>query len=267
MNKYGLPLAQPSEQTIIPAMTEDGKLRGWYTIETTEFTGEETEFVLIDCIVPLKSVTVDSQQGVKQFMAAVWPVGLPHNEEPWASSSLLGVEDGYFRWYSLPSQGAVLHYGPGGLIGSLQTSLAILPPTPAVPGAPTVADAAIMWYASIDYAMLNGNCTFFDFNWITQFLGTSADYSKVSHIEIDELPEPIDPATVPPLLAKVIGRPVAVAHPGESGTQVYDTVRVIINTQPLPKGDYVIKFNVHESRTNPGFPGRITPASLTITVK
>ncbi len=272
MNKYGLPLAQPSEQTILPAMTEDGKLRGWYTIGTTIFDGTETEFKLIDCTVPLKTVTVDTPYPVKQYVAAVWPVGLPHNEEPWSSSSLLEVGDGYFRWYSLPSQGPVLHYGPGGLIGGLQTNLAIMPPAPPIPASPTIEDSAIMWYASIDYEMLNGNCTFFDFNWVTQLLGTTADYTKVSHIEIAELPAPIDPVTDPtiPLLAKVIGRPVAVVDTnvsGAAGTQVYDTVRIIMNMQPLPKGTYEVKFNVHESRSAPGTPGRVTPAVLTITVK
>ena len=269
MNKYGLPLEKPSTQTVLPAMTEDGKLHGWYSIEVTTFDGTEEDFSLSDCTVPLKTVTVDGVHPVTQYVAAVWPVGLPHNEYPWSSYDLLEPGDGYFRWFSLPSQGAVVHQGPGGLMYALTTNLAVLPPAPPTRPDPTISNSAIMWYASLDYRMLNGNCTFFDFNWITQFLGTTADYTKVSHIEITELPAPIAPATTSPILAKVIGRPVAVANPdqGGAGTQVYDTVRMIINANPLPKGTYTVKFNVHEARPAPGVPGKVTPATLTITVK
>lgn len=232
MNKYGLPFSADSTQTILPALTEDGVVKGWYPIVQTVFDGTETSFTLPDVTVPLKTVTVDTPDGTKQYMAAVFPEGLPFNSQPWASSSLVKAEDGYYRWWSLPTESWVLHYGTGvfldGLMHNLDRAGAAAVPAPS---APTVATPqARTWQASIAYAMLNGNCPFFDFNWVQQF--TASGETKPLRIEVLTSPSP--------LLAKVVGILTAT-----QGGVLYDTIRVL-KTGPVATGLYVFTFKVYE---------------------
>lgn len=255
MNQYGLPLQSSVTQTVLPAMTEDGKVHGWYPITQTEFTGTETEFTLPDCTVPLKTVTVDTVYELRQYMAAVWPVGLPFNSQPWASASLIEGGDQYYRWYSMPTQGTVLHFGYGVLLLGLTSNLnqgTYVAPTPT---SPTVTNSTKTWYASLDYKMLTGNCTFFDFNWVTQFVGADDGYASVKSIAITELPAPALAGDPNPIIAKIIGVPVATVN----GT-IFDTVRVITNQFPLEKGSYTISFEVTDSND------AVHPVSLVITV-
>ena len=95
MNKYGQPLAAPIRQTILPAMTKDGRIIGWYPIAAQTFTGAETSVTIPDTgnggagtVIPVMSVTQDSGIGLPQYMAAVWPTGLAANYQPWASTLL-----------------------------------------------------------------------------------------------------------------------------------------------------------------------------------
>lgn len=247
MNKYGLPLSTPSTQTILPAIREDGLVVGWYPIVQTTFTGAETSFTLPDCTVPLKTVTVDSTTGLKQYMAAVFPKGLAFNTQPWASNSLVSPSDGYYRWWSMPTETWVLHYGQGMFLGGLSSSLdrAGAAATPA-PSAPSVATPqARTWQASVSYAMLSGNCPFFDFNWVTLF--TSTGETKPLRIEVL--------TSTTPLLAKVIGIPTAIA-----GGVLYDTIRILKTTDTIAPGLYVFTFKVYEEH------GLGTNVTLNLTV-
>lgn len=234
MNIYGQPLAANSTQTILPALTKDGRVRGWYPIAQTTFDGTEVAFTLPDMDVPLSTVTVDSTSGLKQFMAAVWPADLPWNEFPWASASLVSPSDGYYRWWSLPTSTWFLHFGNGLFLDSLSSSLdragaAALP----APGAPTVSTPKTLnWQASVEYAALNGNCSFFDFNWVQLF--TSTGETVPLRIEILTSPAPIGTATTPPLLGRVIGIPTAIGK----DSVLYDTIRVVKNADTIPPGTY-----------------------------
>lgn len=244
MNRYGLALTAPSTQTILPAMTEDGVIHGWYPIVQTTFTGAETSLALTDVTVPLKTVTVDTDSPVKQYMAAVWPLGLRWNYKPWASSLLVAPGDGYYRWWSLPTSTWFLHFGKGLFLDSMASSLdraGAAATTP--PGAPTVSTPQnITWQASVAYSALNGDCTFFDFNWVQLF--TSTGESKPLRIEVVTLPTPIAPATNAPMLAKVIGVPVSIG----AGAVMYDTIRIIKNQDVLPVGAYVFALRIYDER-------------------
>jgi len=172
MNQYGLPLTTPSVQTILPAIIQSGIVVGWYPIASHSFAGTETSFTLSDgTVVPITTVTKDNgMEGVQQYMAAVFPLGIANNYAPWASSLLIKPDAGYYRWWSLPTETWMLHFGYGTLLESLHTRLNISNAQPAAPGAPTVTTpAAITWQASIAFADLTGDCEFFDFNWITTF--------------------------------------------------------------------------------------------------
>jgi hypothetical protein len=255
-NRYGLPLTKPSIQTILPAMTEDGVVHGWYPITQTTFTGGETSFTLPDCTVPLKTVTVDSDSVVKQFVAAVWPKGLRWNYFPWASSSLVAGDDGYFRNWSLPTSTWVLHYGKGVFLDGITSSLnrpGTAVPTP--PGAPTVSTPkSLNWQASVAAMMFTGDCKFFDFNWVTLF--TSTGETVPLRIEVLTNPPPIAPATTAPLLAKVVGIPTAV-----NGGVLYDSVRILKNQESIPTGTYVFTFKIYNTS---GLAANVT-LNLTIT--
>lgn len=254
-NQYGLPLTATSTQTILPAMTEDGVVRGWYPITQTTFDGSETSFVLPDCTVPLKTVTVDSDSPLKQYMAAVWPVGLPFNSFPWASNSLVSPVDGYFRMWSLPTSTWMLRYGKGLFLDAITSSLnraGAAVPTP--PGAPTVSTPqARTWQASVSAQMLTGDCSFFDFNWVTLF--TSTGETVPLRIEVVSNPAPIAPAVTAPMLAKVIGIPTAV-----NGGVLYDTIRILKNADALPPNTYAFTFNIY------GEAGIAATATLNLTI-
>lgn len=256
MNKYGLPLTSPSVQTILPAMTKDGIIRGWYPITQTTFTGAETTFDIIDVTVPVMSVTVDTDSPVKQFMAAVWDIGLPHNLKPWTSAQLVSPDDGYYRWWSMPTSTWFLHFGKGVFLSAMSSSLnrvgaAAVPG----PGEPTVnSPQSLTWQASVAYSAFNGDCTFFDFNWVQLF--TSTGQAAPLRIEIVSLPAPIAPSTKPPLLAKVIGIPVAIG----AGVTMYDTVRIIKNADTVATGAYVFAFKIYTEA------GLAADAELTVNV-
>ena len=241
MNKYGLPLKASSTQTILPAMTKDGIIRGWYPISQTIFTGAETSFALTDMTVPITTVTVDTDSPVKQYMAAVWDKGLPAKLKPWASSHLVAPDDGYYRWWSMPTSTWFLHYGKGLFLSALSSSLNRAGASaPASPTSPTVSTPkSLSWQASVAYSAFNGDCTFFDFNWVQLF--TSTGETTPLRIEIVANPTPVPPATKSPLLAKVVGTPVAIG----AGTVMFDTVRVIKNQDIIAVGAYVFSMKIY----------------------
>jgi hypothetical protein len=255
MNLYGEALAAPIQQTILPAMDQTGRVYGFYPITSTLFTGNETDFTLPDTVVPLKSVTLNSTPGrsVDQYMAAVWPTGLAHNDHPWkGSASFIDGADGYYRWFSMPTLSWFTHFGMGTLLNALNQGMSN-PFTPQeTAAAPNATSATMKWEASLEYSALYGECAFFDFNWLTVFQAKSS-LSPVRIVVISN-PTPIAPATVPTLKATVIGIPSAtVAGP------VYDTIRIIKLGDTVP-GEYVFNFRVYDDQ------GQSTPVTFTLNV-
>lgn len=256
MNRYGLPLATPSVQTILPAMTADGIIRGWYPIAETVFEGDETSFELVDVIVPLSTVTVDTDSPVKQYMAALWPVGLAKNFSPWTSSALVSPTDGYYRWWSSPTSTWFLHYGKGLFLDAISSSLNRAGAAAIAPSGPpsVTTPKSITWQASVGYASLNGDCSFFDFNWVSLFTSVFTD-TKPKRIEIVSLPDPGLEST-PPMLAKIIGIPTAVG----AGAVIYDTIRIIKNRDVLAAGAYTFTMKIYSEQ------GLAADVTLTVNV-
>lgn len=262
MNKYDLPLVASSRQTILPVMTKDGHVRGWYPIAAQTFTGAERTFTLSDTgnggsgtVVPITTVTVDKtgNNGVSQYMAAVWPTGLAKNYHPWASTLLQKPDAGYYRWYSMSTESWFLHFGGGALIDGLSGgTLNLAVSAVSNPAAPSVTPLALNWQASVEFAALNGDCPFLDFNWLTLFKVSSAD--PATRIVVVSNPAPIAPDPLPPIVASVIGIPTATAN----GT-LYDTVR-LMKLGDIVAGTYVFNFRVYDTF------GQFTAVALTLTV-
>lgn len=247
MNKYGLALAAPVTQTILPVMTETGNVIGFYAIASTEFDGTETTTTTSDgVVVPLKTVTVDANpemRAVAQYMAAVWPRGLAVKYEPWASADLIAPGEGSYSWWSMPTQSWVHHFGKGFLLEAIQNNLEVNV-APRLPGPPTVPDAssnAQTWTASASYQALMGDASFFDFNWMTVF--SAKNNNGADPLRISVLANPPAVGGVVPMKASVIGMPVAIA----GGGVVYDTIRVI-RLATLTPGPYVFSFRITDTK-------------------
>jgi hypothetical protein len=262
MNKYGLPLKTPIIQTILPAMNDHGIMYGWYPISATTFTGAETTFTLPDSgnggagtVVPLKSVTTDSGNGVPQYMGAVWPTGLAFNYMPWASSLLQPADEGEYRYYNMPAETWVLNFGHGPLLTGLSGKMNITVGVSTTPGAPTVTTPeALSWQASLAYQTLLGDCEFFDFNWVTLFQASSGT-AQALRIVVTSNPAPISPATVPPLVASVIGIPILT----QNGV-LYDSIR-IMKLMDVSPGSYQFTFNIYDIL------GQVTVVTLNLTIE
>jgi hypothetical protein len=258
MNKYDVPLKVNSTQTILPVLTEDGRVHGFYPIAETVFDNTQTTYTTSDGVqVPLKAVTVDANpalHNITQYVAAVFPLGLPVNLTPWSSVDLIDPSEGAYSWYSMPTQGWVTHFAKGICIGAIQNNLAPGVVTPVTPTAPTAQGGAMDWRASLNYQALVGDCAFFDFNWMTVFRAKSNNDNAPVRIQVLSNPAVVPPATVPPMKATIIGIPQA------SGTGVvYDTIRIMKLTDLTP-GAYEFNFRVLDTT------GLYTDVLFTLTV-
>jgi len=263
MNKYGQPLKASISQTLLPVLTRDGRVHGWFPITAHTFDGTETTYNVPDSssaghiTLPITTVTTDSGNGVGQYMAALFPVGgqgKASNYKPWASSSLVPADQGYFRWYQMPAETWVLNFGLGTLLTAMSTRMNLTVAPATNPGAPGVTTpAAITWQASVEYESLLGDCEFFDFNWITLFAATTCTAAPL-RIVVTSNPAPIAPATVPPMVASVIGKPQATVN-----GVVYDSIRIMKLADLIP-GAYAFTFNVYDVL------GQVTAVTLNLTV-
>lgn len=260
MNQYGLPLAAVSRQTILPAMTRDGRVIGFYPIAAQDFTGAETSLVLSDgVVVPVSSVTVDRNQALRavtQYMAALWETGTPWKMAPWASADLIEPGEGRYSWYSMPSSTWVTHFGKGIMIEAIQnnldTNIASLS-TPDLP--PEASDGAQVWTASAAYASLTGSNAFFEFNWTTVFAAKNTTNRDALRIQVVSNPAPINGEPQAPMRATVVGSPILT----KDGA-LYNTIRVTRLTDNLTPGAYTFTFNVVDTA------GLSTPVTFTMTV-
>jgi hypothetical protein len=251
--KYGLPLSATSKQNILPAITEDGLIKGWYPIAETTFTGAETTFVLSDSTVPVSSVTVDVAPEVTatekvvpprtlSYMAAVFPKGLAANLSPWSSADLIPPDANVGSRWSLTTQnGALLVEGTSLLVQGLK-GLDLNRPGAALPAAIQVPDVttplALTWNSSMAYSLINGACSFFEFNWVTLFQASSQDITPLS-ISVVSVPPNIHGSA--PFAAVRVGPSVATPN-----GPVYSTMRVVRLHEPglIPTGVYVFVFRV-----------------------
>lgn len=251
--KYGLALAASSLQNILPVITQDGLVKGWYPITGTTFTGSETTFALSDVTVPISTVTVDeAPRGTStpsvvlprtfQYMAAVYPQGLAANYQPWASANFIPASWNMGGAWSMPSMpGALLREGMSVLAIALKDQIMNVPgaSAPAAPSAPSVTTPkAMTWNSSMAYALINGSCSFFDFNWVTLFATSQQEITPLS-ISVTSLPGNVTAGQ--PFAASILGVPVAT-----NNGPVYDTIRIVrlLDAGLIPTGTYAFVFSV-----------------------
>lgn len=274
-NQYGLPLAAPSQQTILPIITSKGRLMGFYPITSTTFAGNERTFSLSDFPnVPITTVTLPTQVQdgigsghggrVRQYMAAQWPQN-QEGRRPWlGSASLVAPEDtGYYSWWSLPTESIMKHFGRGNLVNSLLVRMNIVPATPGTPSAPAGTNAALKWVASVDNVSLDTQCPFIDFNWVQLFqTGFEADVTQqgdaVLPVRIDTVSNPAGGA-FKAAIVQTMGGQQSVA----GGSVIFNTVRIMKLADDVAAADYVFTFNISYVKAGKQL---VTPVTLTLTV-
>jgi hypothetical protein len=274
-NVYGLPLAAPSIQTILPVITSKGRLMGFYPIASTTFNGSERSINLSDYNnVPITSVTLPTQVQdgigtgtggrVRQYMAAQWP----ENQEglrPWlGSASLVNPDEtGYYSWWSLPTESIMKHFGRGNLINSLLVRMNIVPATPGTPSAPAGTNAGFTWVTSVNSVSLDTECPFIDFNWVQLFqTGFETDPSQqgvsVLPVRIDTVSNPVG-GEFRAAIVQTLGGQQSVA----GGSVIFNTVRIMKLADDVAAGDYAFAFNISYVKDGTLL---VTPVTLTLTV-
>jgi len=278
--QFGKPLAAPSTQTILPAITSKGMLMGFYSIGSHTFNGNETTFALPDASVPVTTVTlpdrVQNGQGqgngqgrgtgnrVQQYMAAHWP----ENQEglqPWrGSASWVSPNDtGYYSWWSLPTESIMKHFGRGVLVDSLIQRMNLVPTVPGTDTAPSASNSAMRWAVSVNNVTLDTQCPFIDFNWVKQFQATiEADPAQqgaaVLPMRIDTVSNPTGNAFKATIVQTLSG-----AQAQAGGSVIYNTVRILKLAEDVAAGAYVFTFNISFVKDGVTL---TTPVTLTLTV-
>lgn len=255
-NQYGLALAAPSKQTVLPIVMPSGKVYGFFPIAETTFTGTETTFALTQGAVPITTVTlppknvtnVYDEQRVQQFMAAQWPA---HTEgvQPWRGYEELVAADvpntiGYYSWWSMPVTMWFKHFGRGVFLDSLKFSMSDFVYAPPSSTPPVVTTPQVLtWATTLNAQAFATTCPYFDFNWVALFQ---------AQFQMDPTQEG---AGVIPLSITTTGNPAGgyfkssvlqgqggqVIYPG--GGAVFNTIR-ILRLQDPPAGSYTFNFNV-----------------------
>jgi hypothetical protein len=254
-NQYGLPFVEPVKQTILPVInTLTNEISGFFAIEETDFDGTETEFELLEGEVSITTVTLHpriqdgSNYGVPQYMAAYYN-DLEFRLRPWLGyTSFVDTNStGFYRWFSMPTQGQTLHFGPGVLIGNLTITMDNESYTPATPTPPEAEDATLRWAASMALNSSQMVCGFFDFQWPYLFQAKSS--AQPLSIEIIANPPGGE------FKSTLVAQPTVA--PG--GAIQFNTVRIIKLQDPAP-GDYEFTYRVTDDKN------LSTTCTLTLTI-
>lgn len=240
-NKLGLPFSQSVSQTLLPIVCGgNGRIHGFFTIETTPFDGTETTFELVEGSIPVKSVTLPDRAddgtgfGVKQYVAAYWE---PSEEAkaPWRGYSAFvdSNDTGYVMRHYMPTQGYKAILNRGALVTALEVSMDTSVPLPQAPAAPTATNAAISWTSSMKVNSAQLQCGFFDFNWVTLFKAKS----QANAIRLEVVSNPASGEFKSTLVPQPIVTP--------NGAVEFDTVRIIKLRDPVP-GAYTFTYKVYD---------------------
>lgn len=251
-NKLGLALMSPSTQTILPVVTDNGNLQGFFSIASTTFAGTETSFPLAEGPVALTTVTLPQKVydghhiGVQQYMAVAYD---DPKARAWLGySAFVGVNDtGYGMQHLMPSQGWFTRFNRGVLITNLQVNMAA--DSPAVPSStqPTAQNGAIRWVASMNVNSTQLEGGFFDFPWIDLFKAKSS----ATAMRIEIVSNPIGGAFKSTLVPNPAITPL--------GGVEFNTVR-IIRLQEAVAGSYVFTYKVYDDQN------QSTTCTLTLTL-
>jgi hypothetical protein len=274
MIQFGLPLAEPSTQTIIPILDQQGRSYGFFPIAKTEFQGTETTYALPDGAVAITTVTLPPKvqnntnvSRVSEYMAAVYdPVQVPLM--PWRGyaefvSSDIPQDIGYYSWWSMPPGNWFQHFGAGVFIDSFEYSMDSYAYTaPEGQGAPTVGNAAatMTWSCVVDLSAFDNQASFIDFNWIDLFettLQANPNYSPGEQIIPLSITTTSNPAGgfFKASVVQALGSQSIL--PG--GASLFNTVRILRLADPTA-GSYVFDFSITDNL------GNTTPVTLTLTV-
>lgn len=271
-NQFGLALAQPSRQTLLPIMMPSGKIYGFFPIAAQTFAGTETTYALAEGSVPVTTVTlppknltnIQGEQRVEQFMVAQWS-SVKESLAPWRGYAAfidVAVPNvlGYYAWWSMPVTSWFRHFGKGVYLDSLSVGMALLNPGTVPTEPPTVVTPQVLtWATSMDAQSFATDCAFFDFRWDLLFeTAVQADPTQQGN---GVIPLSISTVSNPPggfFKASVVqGGGGQTIVPG--GGVVFNTVRILRLQDPAP-GTYTFDFAVSDNL------GRTTPAVLTLTV-
>jgi hypothetical protein len=274
--QFGLPLEQPSKQTILPYITDSGRVYGFFAITETTFDGTETTFTVAPgTTVTVKTVTlppinannVDSMR-VTQYMAAYFPIA-QEGQRPWTAYSTLVRTDmpnrlGYYNWWSMPVMTVINHFGRGTYLNALKFGLDpnIGTSTPTPP--PVTTPQTLTWATSIDPLDLSKNCSFFDFSWVDLFKSAPAFNPDVAG------------NTVVPISINVVSNPpggvfkaVQVQNSGQTiypgGGVSFDTIRILKLDDAAP-GTYTFNFTIQYNASSSATSPSMVPAVLNLTV-
>lgn len=276
--QFGLPLDNPSKQTILPVgivQNSTFEVVGMFAIPETTFDGTETTYVVqpgAGGTVDIQSVTLPAKIAApdyppsQQFMAVTYTY-----EEavplPWGGFSefIPNETTGYYSRWSTPVALRRHWYDPGSLIGSFLHGMAVYPiwvPPPSAP-TPDPEDGTLRWAVTLNLAAVAKECTFFDFNWVTLF--QESIFSVEPNTEGGSntwVPLQIITVTQPAggeFRAAILQRPEYVA----GGGTIFDTVRILRMTETIAAGTYVFEFSVIATLNGTQ---ASTPVTLTLTV-
>lgn len=251
-NELGLALKQPSSQTIIPVVTDNGNIMGFFTIAKTTFDGTETTFDLSEGPIDITSITLPAKvddgsgYGVEQYMAAYYDV--PRLREWLGYSAFVSVNDtGYATSYSMPVQGYVRRHNRGILITNLSVTMDTQGSVLEVNVPPNVQNAAVRWVAKLSANSVSLKCGFFDFPWTTLFKAKS----DLTPLRIEIVANPVGGVFKSTLVPNPVISPL--------GNVEFNTVRIIKLGDAVP-GDYVFNYLVVDDKN------QSTPCTLTLSV-
>lgn len=256
--QYGLPLDEPSKQTILPVYCGgQGNMMGWLSIQSTTFDGTETSFTTADGPIPVTTVTLphlvindDLKRRVQQFMAVVFDDDDYYRKLPWLGYSAFvnTNESAYAMQWFQPTMGSGYRFNRGPLFTDLTVRMDADNGTPPAPiPDPSVTPGTLRWVVNLKASDLSAGCGFIDFNWVELFHAQTQDIDPL-RIEIVSNP--------PSGEFKTTIVPYPVVSP--LGAIEFNTLR-LINLKPADPGDYVFNYKVVDSR------GHGTPVVLTLT--
>jgi hypothetical protein len=274
MIQFGLPLNEPSTQTIIPILDQYGRAYGFFPIQKTTFEGTETSFALSDgelaittVLLPVGVKNNSNIPAVSEYMAAVYdPVQVPL--APWRGftefvSSDIPLGIGYTSWWSMPPGNWIQHFTAGIFLDSLVFNMASFAFTPPPgQGNPQVGNpaATFTWSTVVDLQAFQQQASFIDFQWIDLF---EASLQQNPNFAPGEQIIPLSITTTSNPAGGFFKASVVQALGSQSilpgGGVLFNTIRILRLLDPVA-GDYVFNFNILDNL------GNTTPVTLTLTV-
>lgn len=288
-------------QTILPIMTAENRIVGFFPITSTVFTGTERTFTLASGVIPITSAALPAKNETsfldeyrqELFMVAFWPEGTGElstdndiNNLPWHANPLqptkvlttyrdlrpwLGYSEfvdgsrprglGYYSWWSMPAVRWLNHFSRGVYIDALINSLDSTAVVPPGTTPPTPVTPQTLRWAA------TADMESFQIDC------ASFDFNWVSQFQVAYPPDTDQPGNGRvPMSLEVVSNPpegffkAVVVQSVQTiiagGSAVFDTVRILRLADPTA-GDYTFTFNIKMALNGTAVS---IPATLTLTV-